>query len=63
MKKTKLHLVLMPLGFILISTAYYLNRHLQLPDFVTGLFTGAGVGLMIVAIIKQRKFMQKRAAH
>jgi hypothetical protein len=63
MKKVKLHLFLMPFGFILMSTAYYLSRHIQLTDFVTGLFSGAGLGLMIVAILKQRKSMQKRTDH
>ena len=60
MKKTNLHLLLVPFGFIFMSIAFYLNRHIQLPDFVTGLISGAGLGLIIVAIMKQKKIMQKQ---
>ena len=55
MKKDNLTRLLIPIGLLLVSGASFLNRYMQLPDFITGLLQGAGLGLMILFLIKKGK--------
>lgn len=51
--------VLIPIGLFFIALTLILSRAIVLSDMVKGLFTGVGIGLMILAFI----FRKTRSAH
>jgi multisubunit Na+/H+ antiporter MnhB subunit len=47
--------ILLIAGLLLMSLALFLNTHTQLPDFITGLVYGIGVGLLILFVWRIKK--------
>lgn len=55
MKKDKLITLQFIVGLLLVSTALFINRFVQVADFIKGLIFGVGIGLMILFVLKKRK--------
>jgi hypothetical protein len=53
MKKEKRIYLLLVIGTFLISTAIYLFKYSDIPDFMKGLVFGVGIGLLMLFIKKK----------
>lgn len=43
-------LILLSVGMFVITTSQIISRFLELPDLTKGLFTGIGIGLLILSV-------------
>ncbi len=45
-----------PAGLLIVTTTSLINRLvIHMPDFLTGTLMGAGIGLMIVSLLKYKR--------
>ncbi|SHN11620.1 hypothetical protein [Mucilaginibacter sp. OK098] len=44
---------IIPLGLLLLSASFILKQFFVLPDFADGFLKGAGIGIILIAFIKQ----------
>lgn len=56
LKKCNIYILL---GILLSSTFPYISRFNSVPDFIKGLFIGAGIGLMIIGIYSKNYDISK----
>jgi hypothetical protein len=54
MKKQILWLIVS--GSLLNATGFLSQRFFETPDFIQGILQGAGVGLLLLALLKERKY-------
>jgi hypothetical protein len=48
--------ILLPIGIILTTSNTLLRDYVTVPDYIRGILTGTGIGLIIWGMILQRKF-------
>jgi len=53
MKKGK-NLLLIVIGLLIISSSQIAGHYLKIPDLVSGILMGAGIGLMIFSLLRQK---------
>ena len=58
MRKQTLRLV--AAGCLLNGGAFLSHRLFQAPDFVQGLIQGVGIGVLLLALIKERRYKVER---
>ncbi|WP_298418591.1 hypothetical protein [uncultured Kordia sp.] len=44
-------MILIVLGISIISLSQIVNHYIQIPDFIHGICKGAGIGILVIAII------------
>lgn len=47
--------LMLPLGLLLISASFLVSHFFKINDSLRGFLAGAGIGLMLVSLIKQWK--------
>ena len=52
--KRKQTSVLLFVGLLIMSLSIVITRYTHLPDFISGLITGIGIGIVILGFIRQR---------
>ena len=53
MKKGK-NLLLIVIALLIISSSQIVGHYLKMPDLVSGILMGAGIGLMIFSLLRQK---------
>ena len=53
MKKGK-NLLLIVIGLLIISSSQIVGHYLKISDLVSGILMGAGIGLMIFSLLRQK---------
>jgi len=51
---------LIPTGLLMNSTALLISHYTNIPDFAQGAMQGAGIGVMLAMVIKNRKLLTER---
>lgn len=49
------------MGLIIISASFFVRHYTQMPDFADGLMKGIGIGMIVVALIKQTRLKRKES--
>jgi len=58
-KLSKNHLMLLPIGLLVLSASFILKGFVHINDFVEGLLKGGGIGFLFLSMMLRARYPKK----